>query len=39
MSAALSQFELLRLGREYLRQKRANDNVAMIEKRLAGVDL
>jgi hypothetical protein len=34
-----TEFELFRLGREYLRQKRANDNVAMIEKRLAGVEL
>ena|ERR1039457_1439761 len=34
-----TEFELLRLGREYLRQKRANENVALIEKRLAGVEL
>jgi len=34
-----TEFELLKLGREYLRQKRANENVALIEKRLQGVDL
>jgi hypothetical protein len=34
-----TEFELLRLGREYLRQKRANDNVALIERSLQGVDL
>jgi hypothetical protein len=34
-----TEFEMLRLGREYLRQKRANENVALLEARLAGVDL
>lgn len=30
---------LLDLGREYLRQKRASENVAKLEQRLRGVDL
>lgn len=34
-----TEYEMLRLGREYLRQKRANENVAMLEARLAGVEL
>jgi len=34
-----SEAELLDLGREYLRQKRAAENVALLEKRLVGVDL
>jgi hypothetical protein len=29
----------LRLGREYLKQKRANENVALIERSLVGVEL
>ena len=31
--------ELLELGREYLKQKRANDNVQLLEQRLRGVEL
>jgi hypothetical protein len=31
--------ELLELGREYLRQKRASEKVAILERHLAGVDL
>lgn len=34
-----TEYELLRLGREYLRQKRASSQVEMLEKRLAGVEL
>lgn len=34
-----AEAELLDLGREYLRQKRAAENVAMIEKHLAGLEL
>lgn len=34
-----TESELLNLGREYLRQKRASENVALIERRLAGVEL
>lgn len=33
------EYELMELGREYLRQKRASEQVALIEKRLRGVDL
>lgn len=33
------EWELLELGREYLRQKRANDRVALLEKHLQGVEL
>jgi hypothetical protein len=31
--------ELLELGREYLRQKRANERVQLLEKRLSGVEV
>jgi hypothetical protein len=34
-----TELELLELGREYLRQKRANDRVQMLEKKLGGIDL
>ncbi len=34
-----TEFELLELGREYLRQKRASEKVALLEKRLQGFDL
>ena len=34
-----TEYELLRLGREYLKQKRANENVALIERSLVGVEL
>lgn len=34
-----AQSELLALGREYLRQKRASAQVELIERRLAGFDL
>jgi hypothetical protein len=34
-----SEAELLALGREYLRQKRAGDQVALLERRLAGVEI
>lgn len=34
-----TEVELLDLGKEFLRQKRAADKVALLEKRLAGVDL
>ncbi len=34
-----AEAELLELGREYLRQKRANERVQMLEKRLVGVEL
>jgi len=33
------EYELLELGREYLRQQRANERVSLLEKRLAGVEL
>lgn len=33
------ELQLLELGREYLRQKRANDRVAALEKNLQGVDV
>ncbi len=33
------EHELLELGREYLKQKRANDNVQLLEQRLRGVEL
>lgn len=33
------EYELLELGREYLRQQRANERVALLEKRLHGVAL
>lgn len=33
------ELELLELGRQYLRRKRANEEAEMLEKRLAGVDL
>jgi len=33
------EIELLELGREYLRQKRANERVQLLEKRLQGVEL
>lgn len=33
------QKDLLELGCEYLRQQRANEKVASLEKRLAGVEL
>jgi hypothetical protein len=35
----VEESELLELGREYLRQKRANDKVQMLEKRLQGVEV
>ena len=34
-----SESELLALGREYVRQKRASEQIALLEKRLQGVDL
>ena len=34
-----TEYELLNLGREYLRQRRATDNVSLLERRLAGVEL
>jgi hypothetical protein len=34
-----TEAELLDLGRQYLRQKQASERVALLEKRLAGVDL
>lgn len=34
-----TEFQLLQLGREYLRQKRANEKVALLERGLQGVDL
>jgi hypothetical protein len=34
-----AELELLSLGREYLRQKRASEKVALLEKRLQGMDL
>lgn len=34
-----SEYDLLKLGREYLKQKRAIDQVALLEKRLQGVEL
>jgi hypothetical protein len=34
-----TEAELLDLGREYLRQKRASEKVALLEKRLAGMEL
>jgi hypothetical protein len=34
-----SEADLLELGREFLRQKRASENVLLIEKRLQGIDL
>jgi hypothetical protein len=34
-----TDYSLLKLGREYLKQKRANENVEMIERSLAGVEL
>lgn len=34
-----TEFELLSLGREYLRQKRASEEVELLEKRLRGVAL
>lgn len=34
-----TEYDLLRLGREYLKQKRANEAVALIERSLAGMDL
>src|ERR1039457_2167259 len=34
-----TEAELLALGREYPRQKRASEKVALLEKRLQGVDL
>ncbi|QNI34513.1 hypothetical protein H7849_11820 [Alloacidobacterium dinghuense] len=34
-----TEYELLELGREYLRQKRAAQEVERLEKRLSGVDL
>jgi len=34
-----AEVDLLELGREYLKQKRANDQVALLERRLQGFDL
>jgi len=34
-----SEGELLTLGREYLKQKRSAEQIALLEKRLSGVDL
>lgn len=34
-----TDFQLLQLGREYLKQKRANEKVALLEKGLSGVEL
>jgi hypothetical protein len=34
-----TEAELLDLGREYLRQKRSSEKVALLERRLQGVDL
>ena len=34
-----AEVDLLELGREFLRQKRASENVALLEKRLQGFDL
>jgi hypothetical protein len=34
-----TEMELLRLGREYLRQKRASESVQMLERKLGGLDL
>jgi hypothetical protein len=34
-----NEIELLELGREYLRQKRANERVQLLEKRLSGVEI
>jgi hypothetical protein len=34
-----AEFEMLQLGREYLRQKRANERVESLEARLRGVEL
>jgi len=33
------EYELLELGREYLKQKRASEHISVLEKRLQGVDL
>ena len=33
------EIQLLELGREFLRQKRASETISMLEKRLQGVDL
>lgn len=33
------EYQLLELGREYLRQKRTNERLAMLEKRLSGIEL
>jgi hypothetical protein len=34
-----AEVDLLELGREFLRQKRASENVALLEKRLQGFEL
>lgn len=33
------EYDLLALGREYLRQKRASEKVALLERQLAGLEL